>query len=389
MARDTTRYRRERYIISAAVMIIFLMLFGVIGVRAEEGITLPDEYRDFLGEVDDGITDKLPGGAISGEAGEIDDAAREITSPQKLLGLIIGAFGSGIGDILPHLVTVLAIVLISALLYTVASYCGTGLSRAVDICTRLVSFCALSGVALSCAEGLKNYFEGLFRAVAAFVPLSAAMYAMGGNLTSAAASTTTLTVTLTVCQFLCTYTVLPIFSLLVCMSLISVFDGAAGAMGATVSTTVRRWYTTAMAFLMMILTGAIAAQSVLAAKADTAAMRGAKFAVSNFVPLFGGTLSGTLGTLSASVELLRGSVGILGIVVIFLMLLPTAIELALMRAVFSVGAFCAGLVGCPSEQRVMNDIGSLYGYLEGVALMCSAVFVIAMGIFAASSTPFS
>jgi stage III sporulation protein AE len=247
----------------------------------------------------------------------------------------------------------------------------------------------LSGVAMSAVESVKLYFERLFSAVAAFIPLGAAMYAMGGNLTSAASSTATLSVTLAVCEFLCGYTVIPVFCICLCTSLLSVFGGASGALGGTVSGAIRKWYTTAMAFVMMILTGAISSQSILSSKADTAAMRGAKFAVSSFVPLFGGTLSGTLGTLSSSVELLRGSVGIIGIAVIFLMLLPIVIELALMRAVFSVGSFCAGLVGIGDEQRIMNDIGSLYGYLEGAALLCSSVFVIAMGIFAASVTPFS
>ena len=284
---------------------------------------------------------------------------------------------------------ILAIVIISSLCYSVGSHCSGGLARAVDVCVRLCSFCAISGVALECAESVRAYFERLFEAVASFIPLSAAMYAMGGNLTSAASSSATLTITLAVCQFVCGYTVIPVFCLCLCMSLVGVFGGVSGSLGATVGGTVRKWYTTAMAFLMMILAGAISSQSILSSKADNAAMKGVKFAVSNFVPLFGGTVSGTLGTLSSSVELLRGSVGIIGVGVIFAMLVPTVIELALMRAVFSVGAFCAGMVGGPNEQRIMNDIGSLYGYLEGAALMCSAVFIIALGIFAASVTPFS
>ncbi len=370
------------------IAVIALAVLGTVTVRAEDGASAPEKYKDFLGSLADGIIDKLPEGALSDKIEEISGAAQDISSPQRLLSLVLSALGEGISEVLPRLALVLAVVLISALLYTVSSYCG-GLSRAVDICTRLVSFCALSGIALSCAERLKDYFDGLFEAVAAFVPLSAVMYAMGGNMTSAVSATGTLSVTLVVCQFLCTKTVLPVFSLCLCMSQLSIFDGASGSLGATVGGTVRKWYTTAMAFLMMILTGALASQTVLAAKADTAAMKGMKFAVSSFVPLFGGSLSGTLGTLAASVELLRGSVGVLGIVIIFLMLLPTAIELALMRMVFAVGAFAAGLVGCPSEQKIMNDIGALYGYLEGVALMCSAVFVIAFGIFATTVTPFS
>ena len=381
--------KKTRIFTAFAVCLALLFVFGAIDAHAEEEITLPDEYGDFADSLGDEIIDMLPEGALDGDGEAIFDAAQQMTSVQGILGAVLGAVSSGIGEVVPRLCCVLAIVLISSLCYTVSSYCGAGISRAVDICVRLCSLCATSGVALSCADRLTRYFDGLFEAVASFIPLSAAMYAMGGNLTGAASGTATLGVILTVCQFVCSYTVMPVFCLCICSSLISVFGGVSGAFGSTVGASVRKWYTTAMAFLMMILTGALASQSVLAAKADTAAMRGTKFAVSNFVPLFGGTLSGTLGTLSASVELLRSSVGIVGIGVIFYMLLPTAIELALMRAVFAIGSFAAGLLGCHSEQRVLADVSSLYGYLEGVALMCSAVFIIAFGIFAASATPFS
>ena len=70
-------------------------------------------------------------------------------------------------------------------------------------------------------------------------------------------------------------------------------------------------------------------------------------------------------------------------------LVPTVIELALIRAVLGIGSFCAGLLGCSSEQRLLSDIGGLYGYLEGVALLCSVIFLIAFGIFASVATPFS
>ena len=382
--------KRKRCKIGAfACAIVLLAALFTVSARADEAISLPVQYEGFLESLDGSVSDRLTGGATSDDADSLHNAAQELTSPETVLSIILEAFNSQLCRALPRLAMILGVVMISALCYSIGSHCSGGLSRAVDVCVRLCSFCAVSGIALDSAETVKGYFERLFEAVASFIPLGAAMYAMGGNLTSASSSSATLGVTLTVCQFVCGYTVIPVFCICLCTSLFSVFGGASASLGATVGGSVRKWYTTAMAFVMMILTVSISSQSILSAKADNAAMRGAKFAVSNFVPLFGGTLSGTLGTLSSSVELLRGSVGIIGIAAIFLMLLPTVIELALMRAAFSIGSFCAGMVGCANEQKIMNEVGALYGYLEGAALMCSAVFIIAFGIFAASVTPFS
>jgi hypothetical protein len=75
--------------------------------------------------------------------------------------------------------------------------------------------------------------------------------------------------------------------------------------------------------------------------------------------------------------------------VILLLLIPVVVELALFRGVLSIAAFVSGMVGCSGEEKLINEVGSLYGYLEGIAALCSAVFIISFAMFAASVTPFS
>ena len=110
---------------------------------------------------------------------------------------------------------------------------------------------------------------------------------------------------------------------------------------------------------------------------------------SSFVPVSGGAVSSTLGTLASSVELLRGSIGAVGVAIIILMLLPVIIELALLRLTFSIGCFCSSALGCSGEARLLGELDSLYGYLEGVAVLSAAVFIVAFGLLASISTPFS
>jgi stage III sporulation protein AE len=302
--------------------------------------------------------------------------------------MLIDALGVGLDGAAPTLAVVLGIVVLSAILTSLASSSG-GLSRTVEGCIRLCTFTAISGVAVRSAESLSLYFERLFSAVAGFLPLSAALYAMGGNLTVAAGTSATLGITLSVVQFFCTKTVIPVFCISLCSSMLSVFEGQGGSAAGTVSGMIRKWYTTSLAFVMMILTCSLGGSTLLASKADNMAMRGAKFAASSFIPVSGGTVSSTLGTLAASVELLRGSVGVIGIVIIIMMLLPTVIELALLRGVFLIGSFCASTLGAQGEAKLLSELDSLYGYLEGIAALSAVVFIIAFGIFATTATPFS
>ncbi len=390
MYRSAAFFKKSFKPVFAVICLILCLACGAVRTySADEGSSVPDEYDEFIGSLDPSLSDKLPQGAFSDDEGEIADAADELTSPLMWLAILLDALSAGIKNVLPTFGAVLCTVMLSALMGTVSSGLGGGVSRVAECCTRLCTFCAISGIAIGQVESLKVYFERLFSLVASFIPLSAALYAMGGNLSVAVSSTSSVSIILTVCQFFCTYTVMPVFCVCLALTLLSVFDNGGADAGREIGGSVRKWYTTALAFVMMILTGALATQSILAAKSDNAVMRGAKFALNSFVPLSGGTVSSTLGTLAASVELLRTSIGVIGIAILVLLLTPMIIELALLRAVFSIGAFCAKLVGCRGEAGLLCELDSLYGYLEGVAVLCTAVFLIAFGIFASIATPFS
>ena len=374
--------------IITALFILALFLSGTLAVRAEDGEDMmPEEYGEFIGSLDEEIIDKLPEGLFSDSSDDINAAADKLSSPQSLLSILMSSFAEGLSSVAPTLALLLGVVILSAIVSTVAA--NTSLSRPIEICIRLCSFSAIIANVVGCVESLTKYFDSLFAAVSAFIPISAALFAMGGNLNAAASGSASLGVILTVCQFFCTQTVIPIFCISLSLSTLSVFDGVGGSAGGAVSAAIRRWYMIALSFIMMILTVALGSSTLLAAKADNVAMRGAKFAVSSFIPVTGGTLSSTLGTLAASVELLRGSIGTVGIFVLILILLPCIIELALMRAVFAISGFCASTLGCFGEARLLGELDSLYGYLEGVAALSAAVFVISLAVFLGINTPFS
>ena len=379
---------KKHKILIFAFFVVVLVLGGSIAVRAEnDEEMIPEGYGDFIGSLDAEITDKLPEGLFGSSSEDINGAADELSAPHNLLSILTSSFAEGLTSVVPTLALLLGIVILSAIVSTVAA--NTGLSRPIEMCIRLCSFCAIITVTVGCVESLANYFDRLFTAVSAFIPVTAALFAMGGNLNAAASGSASLGVVLTVCQFFCTQTAIPIFCISLSLSTLSVFDGAGGSAGGAISAAIRRWYLIALSFIMMILTVSLGSSTLLAAKADNVAMRGAKFAVSSFIPITGGTLSSTLGTLATSVELLRGSVGTVGIFVLIFILLPCIIELALMRAVFAISGFCASKLGCSGEARLLGELDSLYGYLEGVAALSAAVFIISLAVFSGISTPFS
>ena len=389
MKRNKKRFFRFAFRgVVALTVIITCLSLGIVEISAYESETMPDEYLDFIEGIEGSVADKLPDGIFSNDADEVNNAAQALTDPINILSVLIEAVGEGISDVAPTLATVLGTVFVAALINSFSSSLG-GISRAVETCVRLCTFCVLSASATARVEVFREYLDNLLAAVSSFLPLCATAYAMGGNLTSAAGSVASLGAILTVCELFCTRAAIPIFSVCLCLSLLSAFDGWEIGAGGAISSLIRKWYLRALSFVMMLLTSSLGAQTLLSSRADGMAMRSFKFVASSFVPVSGGTVSSTLGTLASSVELLRGSIGVVGIVIIILMLLPVIVELALLRLVFSVGCFCSSSLGCSREARLLGELDSLYGYLEGIAILSAVIFLVVFGIFASVATPFS
>ena len=121
---------------------------------------------------------------------------------------------------------------------------------------------------------------------------------------------------------------------------------------------------------------------MLIARADSLAMKGVKYAVGSLIPVAGGAVSGTLGSVTAGVELLRGATGICGVILVALLLLPTLVHLLLFRGMLNLAKTVAALLGCDGEGRLLGEMASLYGYLSAAVAICSVTFVLALAFFA-------
>ena len=126
-------------------------------------------------------------------------------------------------------------------------------------------------------------------------------------------------------------------------------------------------------------------QSVLAARADTLGMKGLKYAVGNMIPVVGGAVAGTLGSVAAGVSLLRGVCGVSGIILVALLLLPTLVQLLLFRATLQLASAVSTLLGCDGETRLLKDMASLHGYLAAAVAICSVTFILALAFLVHSA----
>ena len=115
--------RRAKILLLLIFATLFMLVFCIDG-SAEENITVPPSYNDFIGSLDEDVQDKLPDGAFSDDIDDLATAANQISSPAQLLGVLLEGFGAKLEEILPTTAIIFAeggmLSFIFPTLYTVA-----------------------------------------------------------------------------------------------------------------------------------------------------------------------------------------------------------------------------------------------------------------------------
>ncbi len=368
-----------RWLVIPLVLLLLPML--ALPIRAEE-VTLPDaevvpdEYGDFLDAIPEDIRPLLPDRLFSSDRTEIGEGVREMSSLSYLLRTLLSLIGLRLGDAVAMLASITGLLLISAVSTAISSsFSSPGVARAFSFCSTLVILTALLSQSGKCLSGVANYFSTLGTLTAASIPLMAALYLLGGNTAAAVASSSGLSIFMTVTETVVGKSILPFCGLCMSLALVGALDPSIRL--GTLLSAIKKNYTTALSFLMMLLLAMLSAQTLLGARSDTLVMRSARFATGTLIPVVGGSIAELLKTVSAGVGYLRGAVGICGVLLLLLTLLPTLVELLLYRLAWQISASLADILGCESERKLLDEFASLLGYLVAAVAICSSVLFLA------------
>ena len=364
---------KKRKILLLSLFVVLTVAILMVTATAEESdgaLAMPDEYNAFLDSLPDSLLDSLPDGMISGNAEEVSESVRKMSSPTELLRLLFDGIFAGVEGVTPTLTVAIGILVLSRVIELIAP--PREIYSSFSTVSRLCVMSVVLNLVFSSISRLAEYFSLLCGIAKAYIPLSAVLYAVGGNVSTAAASSASFGVCLTVCQLIFTYTAIPVFVFCASMSVVSSFDGADVINSITGG--IKKYYTVILSIVMSALGVGIGAQTVISAKADGASMRGAKIAIGSFVPISGSTLSSSLNAIASGVELIRASVGMGGVIIIFMLLIPLISHLAVMKLFF----FALDIFSASTGERVgaISDIGELYSYLLGIACLSSGVFIL-------------
>lgn len=361
---------------------VYLLTFsvGAAETKGENALgNVPEAYVLLVDELDGKVLENLPEKLHSSDVDELGEAVGEMATPEFFFSFIRECLGIGLDDALTLFATLSGILVLSALFNTFkGTFFGEG-ATALNICSSAAIFGCVISLEAEHFSRVEEFFGGIGVIMNGLIPSVSIIYAMGGNVSTAFASSGTLYIFLAFCEEVCRVSVLPVAAVTTAFSLCGSISPSARLVG--LSSAVKKSYTFILGLIMTLLLSVLSAETLLTSAADTVSARAAKLVASNVIPIVGSSVGDTVRTLSSSIGYLKSVCGVGGIIFILLLVLPVVIRLLLARAAFLFATAVADLVGCEAQGRLIGELGSVYGILLAVVSMCSVMFILAITVF--------
>jgi len=339
--------------------------YSIDGVDAVEE-ALPDEVGDILDSY--------------GISPNSTEWAKAISS-ESVFSHISSFIKSGIKAPLKTAGTALAIVVVIAAI--------TSLSSKSEISSNAVFLCGLSLIVFLVAQvygsvkAAATAIKGSATFMMAFVPMYAGIIAVSGGVASSVTMSSLLLVASEVSSALAAYIIVPLMSGYLALSVSTAASPLinSNAVGESVKK-IALWV---LSFITTIFLGVLGIQTTVNSAADSLALRTSKFLIGTAAPVAGPALSEAVATVSTSMQLLKSTAGIYGVIALVLLLLPIIIELLPWRISMMLLGIISEILDVGKVTTVFKSIDSMLALLIGITMLIAALFIISLTVVVSQS----
>ncbi len=374
------------------VLLIILLLLCIQGyAEKSDAENLLDNYAASYGDaLKDGI-DNADDNMFRDIVGDytISDVIKQINSgeiplsPWELVKII---FKLLFGEVLTGAKLMALIVLAAILSSYLGEMEGAFASDAISKCALYACFTVIAGVAASAFSQAATVGMEAIKSVAFFmrflVPAMITALATSGSLISAAALQPVLLVIIEISVWttekLCYPTVMIATALNIVNGMSHKFktDKLVKFLNGAV-----KWGLSAM---LTVFVSIVAIKGLASSGADGLSVKLTKFATTNLVPVVGGILSESVETVMGCSILIKNTLGIFGIIALFVIALTPIIKLGALMLVFKLTAAIAQPVSHEKISECIEKLSESVGVLFSIVVAVTLMFIIAITILISS-----
>lgn len=295
-------------------------------------------------------------------------------SAENVFSHILTLFGSGIKAPLKSAGVALGLILLAA---AFPSLSDSSTKNGEIIAVLCVAVCIASPVwktVFAAVEAVKGSSSFML----CFVPVFAGIVAVSGGAVSSVSMSALLLGAAEAVGAVAAFAILPMMGSYLGISLCTSVSPLCS--NNDIAEGIRRIAFWVLSLITTVFIGILSIQTAVNSSADSLALKTGKFIIGTAVPIGGAALSEAAATVTASLSLLRSSVGIYAIVALAVILLPIIIEMLIWRLMIFLCSCVSGQFSLGGVTRLLKAVDMMLSLLIGMVLLIAAMFIISLTV---------
>lgn len=365
------------------IAIILILLIPSVAYADEN-----DEYNNYLNQFDlsfyDELSDDVKGFLNDLELDTFDFKKIYSIKFSDILEVLKSIFNEKLKTPLNSFFIIIAFVIISAFIKSISLESSDDLNATYSTISSLVialillvkisSTVEISAMSLSLASDF----------IYAFIPAFCVIVAAGGGITTAFSTNTTLLLLSQGLSFISSNIFMPLINSFLAIGVCSGLREQLNLSGLLSS--LKRIITTFISFVSAMFVSILSIKTAVSAKSDILGIRSVRFLINTVVPVIGGTISEGLLSIQSYSSLVKSSVGIVGIIAVALVFIPSIIEVACWRFVLSLCSIISDMFNDKSVSLVTKAFQEALLLINVILILSMVTTIISIGILIASRT---
>lgn len=352
--------------------------------ETDNSIEKPEkEFDQFLKTLPDEIKQNLPEDMIGGTIDDFAEGAKELSGFQYIWKSIFDHLSKAISPLFKTFFIITGVVILSTLFKSFRKYiCKEGCGGITDSVINAGISLVIINSGLVSVTVLEEFTDIITQLMNCMIPFLTAIYGLSGNVGTASIQSGGIMMLVTLCNNLFTFILLPAVRICLVLSVVHSIFSDIGIKPITVA--FRNITTAIMLFSTTLFSFMLGLQNKIVQSADTFGARSIKFFISNLIPIIGGAVSDSIGTIGGSLSVLKSAGGVAAIVIIIILLMPALITLLLHRFTLFLCRTVAEILGCTNEASLLEDMGSVSSIMIAFAAAVSIAFIYSLTLFTGS-----
>lgn len=271
---------------------------------------------------------------------------------------------------------ILAVILISAAMGSMEL--SGGAAQAAMYATALSAAAVIAAPVFSVISACVSAMQGCAVFMTAFIPVFAVIVASAGKAVTSVSMSTLLLGAAQAVSYISNFAVVPLLGGYMAISFASSISPIISRSG--IAEGIKKLAFWIMSLMTTLFVGILSIQTAVNASADTLSLKTAKFIIGSSVPVAGTVLSEALTTVTASMGLLKSTVGVYGVIACCAIFLPLIIELIIWRVMLILTACASDLFSLPQISSLLRCVDTVMSVITGIILLTCAMFVISLTI---------